>query len=196
MLSGYTRFSAPRQRLFAALFVVASATYPIWVYFGLQSVTPTVIVIALLALLLARACLVRRDRGIPIAPVILLAATGVVVLYLIDSMAAVRAYPVLVNMGLAMIFAYSLLSPPSAIERIARLAEPDLDEAGIAYTRKVTWIWLIFFVANGLVAAWTAIYGTLDQWTIYNGLISYGLIGIILAVEYLVRRVVRARVKA
>jgi len=195
-LSAFTRFLAPKPRLFAALFVVASATYPVWVYFGLREVTPTIIVIVLLALLLARAFLIRRGAGVPIAPVLLLVAGGVVVLYFVDTMVAVKSYPVLINFGLAVVFALSLISPPSAIERIARLAEPDLDASGVAYTRKVTWLWLGFFVVNGAVSAWTALYGSLDQWTVYNGLISYVLIGVIFVMEYLVRRIVRARIKA
>lgn len=185
-----------KRQAFAVLFVVATATYPIWVYFGLRATTPTIIVVILLSLLLARALFVPRGTSVSLVPVLALAATGVALLYFVDTMAAVRSYPVLINFGLAAIFALSLARPPTAIERIARLAEPDLDAAGVAYTRKVTWLWTGFFVGNGAVAAWTAMYGTLDQWAVYNGLISYMLIGVIFVIEFLVRRVVRARAKA
>jgi len=195
-LSESTRSSTPRRRLFAVLVIVAIATFPIWVYFGLSMVAPTLIVLVLLALLLVRTLLMRRTGGLPIALVLIGVAAGVGLLLLVDSMVAIRAYPVLVNVGLAALFGFSLISPPSAIERIARLAEGELNAAAIAYTRKVTWLWFAFFIGNGTVAAWTAIYGTLDQWTLYNGLISYCLIGFLLAVEFLVRWLVRDRVKA
>ncbi len=76
---------------------------------------------------------------------------------------------------------------------IARITEPDLDEKGVRYTRKVTIVWIGFFIFNAAIASWTVAYGTLEQWTLYNGLISYCLIGLLLGGEYLVRRKVRVK---
>lgn len=185
-----------KRKILLTLFVVVSATYPIWVFFGLRWVTPTIIVVILLAFLLVRHYFFGRDAGILIGPILLFSGAGVFFLFWIDSMAAVRSYPVLVNVGMAALFADSLSRPPSAIERLARLVEPKLDQFGVVYTRYVTWIWLVFFLCNASVAAWTAIYGSLDQWTVYNGLISYILMGSLFVVEYIVRIIVRRRVRA
>ena len=65
---------------------------------------------------------------------------------------AVFYYPVLVNAILLAVFAASLWRPPTVIERIARLREPDLPPAAVVYTRRVTIVWSVFFALNGAAA--------------------------------------------
>jgi uncharacterized membrane protein len=98
----------------------------------------------------------------------------------------------MVNGLLLAVFVASLVHPPSAIERVARLQDPDLPEYAVAYTRRVTQVWCGFFLGNGLVALYTAIHSPLEIWTLYNGLIAYLLMGIVFAAEYAVRLRVRA----
>ena len=88
------------------------------------------------------------------------------------------------------IFAVSLKTPPSIIERIARLQEPDLPESGVSYTRKVTKLWLCFFAFNGTAAAITLGLSK-EIWVLYNGLIAYVLMGLLLLGEWLYRRKVK-----
>jgi uncharacterized membrane protein len=107
--------------------------------------------------------------------------------FVLDSQMGLLLYPVVINAVLAITFYYSLISPPPIIERLARLTKPDLPEHAITYTRKVTVVWLCFFVFNGLVACYTAFYCDLATWTLYNGFIAYLLMGILFAVEYMVR---------
>lgn len=102
-------------------------------------------------------------------------------------------YPVVINSALAIVFLYSLSNPPPVIERLARLTQSDLPEHAIAYTRTVTKVWLVFFIVNGLVAAYTALFTSLATWTLYNGLIAYLLMGALFTVEYLVRLRVQKR---
>ena len=72
----------------------------------------------------------------------------------------------LVNASLLVLFAASLLHPPSLIERLARLQQPDLPAAAVAYTRRVTQVWCGFFVLNGSIAAYTALYASAAQWAL------------------------------
>lgn len=102
-----------------------------------------------------------------------------------------RAYPVAVNAIMLALFAGSLWRGMPIIERLARLREPELPPAGVAYTRRVTWAWCGFFVANGSLAGWTALYADLATWALYNGVISYALIGLMFAGEWLLRRRLR-----
>jgi uncharacterized membrane protein len=101
-------------------------------------------------------------------------------------------YPVVVNMVLLFGFVWSLVFPPSAIERIARVTEPDLPDYAVRYTRRVTWVWCVLFLLNGIAALYTALFASLKTWTLYNGGLAYVLMGIILAGEYMIRRRVRA----
>ena len=77
--------------------------------------------------------------------------------------------------------------------RFARLRTPELDDYAIGYTRILTAVWVSFFIANGSIAAWTALYASIDTWTLYNGLISYVLIAVLFVGEWPVRRILRAR---
>jgi uncharacterized membrane protein len=55
-----------------------------------------------------------------------------------------RFYPVLVNGAFLTVFAYSLIVPPSTIERLARLQDPILPPVAIAYTRAGFQMWCVF----------------------------------------------------
>jgi uncharacterized membrane protein len=63
----------------------------------------------------------------------------------------------------------------------------------ISYTRRLTMVWIVFFIINALIAAYTAMATSAATWALYNGLISYMLIGLLLIVEYPVRLAYRKR---
>ncbi|MGN0860818.1 MAG: hypothetical protein ACI4P3_02855 [Candidatus Spyradosoma sp.] len=110
-------------------------------------------------------------------------------LFFTDETVFLRLYPVLMNAAVACAFAASLFGRP-LVEIFAEKMGHELDEAGRAYTRKATLAWAIFMGANTLVSLVT-VFLPLSVWTIYNGGISYALIGLMAAGEFLVRR--RAR---
>ena len=104
-------------------------------------------------------------------------------------------YPVFMSFALLSVFAFSLLKGPSVIERIARLSDPDLPPEAVVYTRKVTFVWVCFFFLNALVSLATILSGSMRAWTLYNGALSYGFMGCLLAGEYLLRRRIRRNLK-
>lgn len=112
--------------------------------------------------------------------------------WLAQSSFGVKAYPVLVNAGLLLAFAWTLAYPPTAIERLARLREPALPPSGVRYTRHVTWVWVAFFAINGSIAAGT-LWAEDYIWALYNGLISYLLMGALFLGEFLFRQRYRSR---
>jgi uncharacterized membrane protein len=81
-----------------------------------------------------------------------------------------------------------LISPPSIVERLARVREPDLPAAAIGYTRRVTQVWCVFFVINGSIALATALWASEAVWSLYTSVIAYILMGTLFGGEYLVRR--------
>lgn len=100
----------------------------------------------------------------------------------------VQLYPVLMNLGLAIVFGLSLIkSHTPIIETIARLHEKNLPRGGVKYTRNVTKAWLCFFILNGFVSLYTFLYLDLEHWTLYNGFISYILIGGLFSIEFFIR---------
>lgn len=173
-----------------AIAAVLGVAFPFLVYFGLQIVPPSVllaVLLGLVALRLANPSTLHRR----LAPALWFAAASLLVFGLITPMIALKAYPLLVSSGMAALFAYSLIAPPSMIERFARLREPDLPESAVPYLRNVTKTWLGFFLLNGAISAWTASLESLELWTLYNGFISYILIGCLFCGEMAMRRLLR-----
>ena len=185
-----TIISRPGRRAASLALAVAALAYPVLVYAGLRALPALVLGLILLGVIAARVALAPAG---PLGTALVAGAIALAVLLLLDPAVALRAWPVLLSLALATVFAWSLWHPPSAIERLARIAEPELPPAAVVYTRRVTVVWLCFFLANGAVAAWTALFASLETWTLYNGLVSYLIIGVIFAVEWTIRRRVRRR---
>ncbi len=112
-----------------------------------------------------------------------------------NSPEALRFYPVLINFALLFWFAGSLRYPPPVIETLARLQHPDLPPAGVLYTRRVTQVWCLFFLMNALAALYTSISCSMACWTLYNGVIAYVLMALLMAVEYLIRLKTQSHVR-
>ena len=134
----------------------------------------------------------RSDRPIDLLASVAMALLAVVVL-ITDSRFAAMAYPVVINTGLLAYFWSTLRTGPSAIERLARLEEPDLPPEGVAYTRTLTKVWCGFFLLNGLTAAATAAWADPSIWAWYNGVIAYLLIAVLLFGERGLRPLLIAR---
>lgn len=175
----------------AALLVM----YPLAIYFGLQFFPPRLLGALLAALLILRAWFARRQlraTGAQLYPVVALGGLCAVAAMIFNSVEGLRLLPVAINAACLAVFAFTLRRPPSMIERFARLVHPDLDARGVRYTRRVTQVWCLFFIGNGAMALYTALAGSTAQWALYNGLVSYVLMGLLFGIEYLVRlRVMR-----
>lgn len=183
-----------RPDLATIALAVVTLLYPFIALFAVKAIGPIPVVAALCLLLVLRVAF-GWGKGVPLgmalAPLVVALLMGLMMLW--DAHRAVRFYPVFMNGAMLAAFAASLFRGPSMIERLARIAEPDLPAAGVRYTRKVTIVWCVFLLINGLVALWTALYASLAVWTAYNGFIAYLLMGALFGGELLVRKFVRAR---
>ena len=100
-------------------------------------------------------------------------------------------YPLVVNSVMLVLFGGSLFSRMPLIERLARWREGELSPAAVRYTRRVTQLWCGFFIVNGAVSLWSCLHGDLHIWTLWNGMLSYMLMGALFAGEWLVRQRVK-----
>lgn len=171
------------------LSIVLTLLYPAAIYFGSRYVPAP-----LLALLLLPLLLLRGNGGFAVGRWVIPGVLLLVVLAIVsNAVLPLKFYPLLMNVVFFGVFASSLRYPPSVIERIARLRTPDLPPAGVAYTRRVTQVWCVFFVCNGTLALGTTLWASDRIWFWYNGVIVYFLIGLLFAGEWLVRqRVMRS----
>lgn len=173
-----------------ALLLVLTVLYPLAVYVALGHIAPQWLALMLCMLAACRALLTRQGLWWAVA-----AGAGVLagVSWLQASPLAVKLYPVMVSLVLLGIFAYSLWQPPTVVERLARLQEPDLPAQAVCYTAQVTKVWCAFFVVNAAIALVTAGWASDAVWALYNGLLSYVLMGMLMAGEWCVRQRVRRR---
>lgn len=179
------------QPAFKVVLTVATVVYPLVVYLGFGRWSPAWLAVLLAVLMFLRAA-GGRDPAWLAAGIGALLLAGIAGLH--DSWLPLKLYPVMVSAVLLAVFGASLWRGPSIVERIARMREPQLPPEAVAYTRKVTMAWCGFFVCNGMVSAATALWASERIWVLYNGLLSYLLMGAFFAVEWLLRQRMRARV--
>lgn len=140
--------------------------------------------ILLIVLGVSRLLSAKRDLMLPLTGLAIIC--GGLSLILKDH-AWLKLYPVGMSLGALIIFVLTLYRPPSMIERFARLVEPDLPASGVVWTRKVTVVWCFFFAINAMIALAT-VFAPMKYWIIYNGFVSYLLMGILFLGEYILRK--------
>lgn len=177
--------------LLKVLTIVAITAYPLAVWFGLTRWGMQVLAPILLLMFTVRLFVVRSKIKQQLWLGKALALTGIILSLASWGLGKTQwllFYPVVVNILLLTLFSYSLFRPPSIIERLARLTEPELSPLAVAYTRKVTLVWCVFFVINGTLALATCLYGDMHLWALYNGGLSYLLIGSLVGLEWIIRK--------
>lgn len=169
------------------ILILLSIAYPFLIFFGIKNQGASFFQFLFLGLIVLYALSARKGNS---SAWLWVLACSVLVVWMTVSGSAFPAklYPVTISVGLALLFAASLIRPPSMVERFARLKDPDLPPEGVEYTRQVTKIWLAFFVFNASVSAYTSLRMSDESWLLYNGLISYLLIGLLFAGELLARK--------
>ena len=167
------------------LAAVVTLLYPLAIWFGHGQVEPR----WLAGLLLLAAA--TRLPALKLSAVARWSVTGALLLVACavwsNLLLPLKLYPVLVSAALLAGFAYSLTTPVSAVERMARLGGKDYPPLVQAYMRKVTQVWCGFFVLNGATALATALWASDAVWSLYTGVLSYALMALLFGAEYLVR---------
>ncbi len=172
---------------------IALLFYPVFVWLGLSAGSARHVALVLL-LVMAPALVLRLRqsarqavRGLAAVPLSIVAVLAVAAV--LDAHDLILAVPVCTNAVLLVAFGSTLRrgSMPM-IERFARLTEKDLGPEQQAWCRLWTKAWCAFFVANGATAAALAALAPRSWWALYNGLVCYGLIGAMFALEWVLRR--------
>jgi uncharacterized membrane protein len=151
--------------------------YPFLVFLGLAWLSARAVALVVGAALLLRYLVRLRDRprwgqspGLGVAAVILALVT---LAALLDDGRYVMMVPVIVNAGLCLVFARSLVRGPSMAEVLARLRHAHLPVEHRPYCHRVTAVWAVYFAGNTLLIVWLAATASLEAWTVYTGLIAY-----------------------
>ena len=191
------------------LFIIASIIYPVIVFVCLVVLKMPVKVLSLFVIFIALVYLLVATGGRGslkskvkknskfILSASLLVAGGVVCIATGKTL-FIKLYPLVMNIVFLFTFSSTLFIRPNICFRLACLKDKNLATSLIAsrvedYCHSVTLVWCIFFVINGTIALFTILSGNDKMWSIYNGGISYALMGIIFAVEFIIRMVVNSK---
>ena len=118
-----------------------------------------------------------------------------------------KIYSVVISATLLFVFGSTLFMPPNIIFRFATLSDKTIKGSPVEdkvykYCQKVTIIWCCFFILNGTASGLTSfadkIFGVSQEtartiWAVYNGGISYVLMGMLFAGEFIVRKIVQRK---
>jgi uncharacterized membrane protein len=98
--------------------------------------------------------------------------------------------PILIPVLLCWLFGRTLANGRTPlISRFAELEQGGALTAELArYTRRLTWIWTLFFVALAAISAWLAASGDRVAWSWFTNFASYMLVGALFLGEFVYRR--------
>jgi uncharacterized membrane protein len=175
-------------KIISGLFIVASP----WVlYWTLSQGDVTVAAITLIAWVIVRTIPVllsaKKEQRVAALQLPAIALVFAILGWIFDQGVLLMILPSATQAAFGLTFLRSLKTTP-LIEHFARMVKPSLSPGEQVHCRRWTRIWgfyLLVLAATGLVLAAVA---SLAVWTVYVGLVSYGLVGVLFAIEYVVRK--------
>lgn len=167
-----------------ALFFVA---YPFIVYFGLNYFPPSFFGLVLVILLAIRFGVIKPDERKLMLPILLVFVVYAIATVIFDNTRLVLYYPALVSFVMCFVFANSLRDAEPLLLRLVKARGMVTSKHTPGYLFWLTGLWAVFFVINGLVSLWTSSV-SLAAWTLYNGLISYFIVAVLMIGEWFYRR--------
>ena len=195
------------KKFFKVLFSVLTVLYPVLVFTLLVVFKLPVRVLSLCAIVLAVALLLsvaaarsnrkEKDKNFAFAvirPIILsvLLLVAALFCYFTNQSIFIKLYAVAVSLVMLILFGITLIFPPNIIYTIATLMDKSIKGSISqpyveAYCKKVTIAWCIFFLVNGSISVYTAFCSNDLVWSVYNGGISYALLGLMFLIEFNIR---------
>lgn len=96
--------------------------------------------------------------------------------------------PLLINAGLALYFGQSLLPDKTPIiTQYAIYFRGELDPKAVIYTRRVTRVWVLFFIFLAVESLLLALFASIEIWSLFVNILNYLFIALLFAAEYYIR---------
>ncbi len=173
----------------SALFIVASP----WVlYWTLSQQRIDVAALTLIGWVIVRAIPIvlsaRREQRRAALQLPAIALVFAVLGWISDDGTWLLVLPSATQGAFGLTFLRSLSGVP-LIEHFARMVKPELSPAELAHCRAWTRIWGLYLLALAAIGLCLARWAPLGVWTVYVGVVSYVLVGVLFAVEYVIRKI-------
>lgn len=97
--------------------------------------------------------------------------------------------PIVINLGLAWLFGRTLVrGRVPLIARFAIMEQGTLSAELVTYTRTLTWLWTLLFVAAAGASLALALSGHRDAWSLFTNFLNYVLVAALFLGEFVYRR--------
>lgn len=116
----------------------------------------------------------------------------VLLFYFFKRVVLIKYYPPVMDFFIFLIFFVSAFQKETVIQKFAKMINANLCDLELKYTRNLTYIWCVFLFINFLIALLTVFLSD-KIWFIYNGCVSYCLIGLMFIIEYPIRILFRRK---
>lgn len=112
----------------------------------------------------------------------------IIAIFYFTGLRGLKLYPVVVNFCFFLVFFSSLFDKETIIQKFARISEggAELHPKIKVYTQNLTYIWCIYLLLQ-FFASLATLFMSDKVWMLFNGCISYVLLGIFFAIEYIFR---------
>ncbi len=166
------------KAILVAVIVIATFIYPFIVFTSIERIGPASLSLVLFCLLVVRVII--RGRFKDPEQYIQLTLVGSLCLMAAwyQSEVLLRFYPVAMNLAFSSFFFYSLTKEATLIEKFSQYFVKNPESHQKLYMRGLTKAWALLLLFNAVVASYTACCSSLEVWTLYNGVFSYGLFGL------------------
>jgi uncharacterized membrane protein len=172
----------------ALLSTVACVAYPFLVYWVLAQRRPWLGLALTLAASLGLCVSLPGPRTRVIAAIVVLAIAAAAVTFG-DPSSLLFLPPLGVNLALAWFFGRTLAPGREAlITRFARLERGEPEPEVLAYTRRLTWVWVVFFLLMAATSAALALSGAHAAWVGFTAVGNYLCVVALFALEFAYRR--------
>ena len=166
-------------KIFFGLFVFA---YPFMIFYALQQDIAIRFLGFVLLMIVGLSFINNRNKYL-----FMLGLTFCFLIIFFNQEIFLKLYPVLMNASVCAIFALSLRKTPLITQFAQKMCKEPLDAKTLTYTKDATMAWAIFMLINTILSLITVFLSN-EIWTLYNGFISYILIGIMMLTEYIIRK--------
>lgn len=116
----------------------------------------------------------------------------IIFLFYVTHVFVFKLYPVVMNFTIFTVFFSSIFTKETIIQKFAKMFDGELSDFAKNYTRKLTYVWAVFLFINFSISLAT-IFMPDKIWMIYNGCISYILVGTFFVIEYIIRVILRKK---
>ncbi len=113
---------------------------------------------------------------------------GIIALFCFTGLRELKLYPVVMNFCIFCVFFSSLFDKETIIQKFARMSEGggELHPKIKTYTKNLTYIWCVYLFFQFLFS-FATLFMSDRVWVIFNGCVSYILLGTFFAIEYVFR---------